>query len=179
MVKELAENEEKILSPFAQAGQQLPYQVPHLAGATGPYIHSPAGERPGLIYCAVSGDRKHFWLTATALDQAVGGTVIFVPAFEQVGPWVVEWQLDGQLNPQENECWGGLMATISRRDAGKVLIAGAGGLLLQSPGLLAAEKINSVVRSVPLGSQSYSFRDRELDACIEGFRAVGLGECEL
>ena len=45
--------------------------------------------------------------------------------------------------------------------------------------LPARTRIDSVVRGVALGAQSYSFRDRDLDACIEGFRTVGLGECEL
>jgi len=71
------------------------------------------------------------------------------------------------------------MAPISRRDAGKILLAGAAGLLAGRPKLLAAEMIDSVVRGVQLGAQSYSFRDRPLAACIEGYRAVGLGECEL
>jgi sugar phosphate isomerase/epimerase len=71
------------------------------------------------------------------------------------------------------------MGTISRRDAGKILVAGAAGLMLPRPRLFGAERINSVVRGVPLGAQSYSFRDRDLEACIAGYRAVGLGECEL
>jgi len=71
------------------------------------------------------------------------------------------------------------MEPISRRAAGKILLAGAAGYLATRRGLQGAEKINSVVRGVPLGAQSYSFRDRDLDACIEGFRAAGLGECEL
>jgi sugar phosphate isomerase/epimerase len=71
------------------------------------------------------------------------------------------------------------MKTISRREAGKVILAGGVGLLAASRGTRGAERIDSVVRGVPLGAQSYSFRDRGLDACIEGFRAVGLGECEL
>ncbi len=71
------------------------------------------------------------------------------------------------------------MASISRRDAGKILVAGAAGLLLPQHRLLGAKMINSVVRGVPIGSQSYSFRDFDLEGCIEGFRTVGLGECEL
>lgn len=66
---------------------------------------------------------------------------------------------------------------ISRREAGKVILAGGAGLLVC--GASAMGRIDSVVRGVALGSQSYSFRDRDLDACIEGYRAVGLGECEL
>lgn len=71
------------------------------------------------------------------------------------------------------------MAPISRRDAGKILVAGAAGLLLSRKRLLHAEIINSVIRGVRIGAQSYSFRDRALDACIDAYRAVGLGECEL
>jgi sugar phosphate isomerase/epimerase len=68
---------------------------------------------------------------------------------------------------------------ISRREAGKNIVAAGAGLLAASRGALGLAKIDSVVRGVALGSQSYSFRDRDLDACLEGFRAVGLGECEL
>lgn len=71
------------------------------------------------------------------------------------------------------------MAVISRRDAGKVLMAGAASLFVEPRPILGTAMINSVVRGVALGSQSYSFRDRDLAPCIEGFRAVGLGECEL
>ena len=99
VVKELIEIDGKRLSSFAHAGQRLPYQMTHIADATGPYIHSPAGERPGTIYCAVSRDRKRIWLTGTALDQAVGGKVIFVPDIEQAGPWVVERSLDQVSEP--------------------------------------------------------------------------------
>lgn len=39
--------------------------------------------------------------------------------------------------------------------------------------------MNSRVHGVLIGAQSYSFRDRPLDAAIQGFVAVGLSECEL
>ncbi len=71
------------------------------------------------------------------------------------------------------------MAAISRRDAGKVLLAGCAGLLVQRQPMFGQEKIDSVIRGVQIGAQSYSFRDRPLDACIDAFRVVGLGECEL
>jgi len=71
------------------------------------------------------------------------------------------------------------MDSISRREAGKLFLAGASGVLAAGSDLLAAKKINSVVRGVQIGAQSYSFRDRPLDACIEAFRTAGLGECEL
>jgi len=71
------------------------------------------------------------------------------------------------------------MKLLSRREAGKLLVAGSAGLMAASRSLCAAEKINSVVRGVRIGAQSYSFRDRPLDACIDAFRTTGLGICEL
>ena len=71
------------------------------------------------------------------------------------------------------------MGLISRRDASKLLIAGSAGLWAASRNAWTAEYIDSVVRGVQIGAQSYSFRDRDLDACIEAFKTVGLGECEL
>ena len=71
------------------------------------------------------------------------------------------------------------MGLISRRDAGKLLIAGSAGLWAASRNGWSAAYIDSVIRGVQIGAQSYSFRDRDLDACIEAFKTVGLGECEL
>ncbi len=71
------------------------------------------------------------------------------------------------------------MSPISRREAGKRIVAGGAGLLAASQLSWGAERIDSVVRGVQIGAQSYSFRDRPLDACIEAFKEVGLGECEL
>ena len=71
------------------------------------------------------------------------------------------------------------MSLISRRDAGKVLVAGCAGALIPSTNLLSATKVNSVVRGVQIGAQSYSFRDRPIDACLTAMREAGLGECEL
>ncbi len=71
------------------------------------------------------------------------------------------------------------MVLISRRDVGKLLIGGSAGLWAASRKGWSAERINSVIRGVQIGSQSYSFRDRDLDACLEAFKTVGLGECEL
>jgi sugar phosphate isomerase/epimerase len=71
------------------------------------------------------------------------------------------------------------MVLLTRRDAGKLLLAGCAGALVPAQGLLSVTKINSVVRGVQIGAQAYSFRDRPLDECIAAFREVGLGECEL
>ena len=70
------------------------------------------------------------------------------------------------------------MATMTRREAGKLLAVVAGSALVPklAPGTAT---INSVLRGVQIGAQSYSFRDLTLDQCIDAYRAVGLGECEL
>lgn len=71
------------------------------------------------------------------------------------------------------------MAPISRREAGKILVAGTAGVLLARNSICAAPKVDSVVRGVTIGAQSYSFRDRPLDAAIQAYLTVGLSECEL
>jgi len=71
------------------------------------------------------------------------------------------------------------MALISRRDAGKLLLSGSAGLWAVCRNGWSADYIDSVVRGVQIGAQSYSFRDMDLDGCIEAFKTVGLGECEL
>jgi sugar phosphate isomerase/epimerase len=60
----------------------------------------------------------------------------------------------------------------SRRTFGKLALAGL-------PLSMALAKINSKISGVQLGVQSYSFRDRPLDAAIQAMKEIGLGECEL
>jgi sugar phosphate isomerase/epimerase len=71
------------------------------------------------------------------------------------------------------------MFRIGRRDATKLILGGSAAVLTQPWRLRAAGWIDSKVRGVQIGAQSYSFRDRPLDACIQAFQTVGLGECEL
>src|SRR6476469_3499581 len=61
--------------------------------------------------------------------------------------------------------------TLTRRDLGKMVLA-----QVAAPALAA---INSRLGGVQIGAQSYSFRDRPLDAMIAAMVEVGLGECEL
>jgi sugar phosphate isomerase/epimerase len=70
------------------------------------------------------------------------------------------------------------MAPISRREAGKILVTGTAGVLLARKSVFGRPMVNSVVRGVQIGAQSYSFRDRPLDAAIKAYLTVGLGECE-
>ena len=69
------------------------------------------------------------------------------------------------------------MSNTTRRQFGK-LAAGAAGVFIGTP-LTATPKINSIVKGVTIGAQSYSFRDRSLDAAIQGFKDTGLGLCEM
>ena len=61
--------------------------------------------------------------------------------------------------------------TLTRRDLGKMVVA-----RVATPAVAA---INSRLSGVRIGAQSYSFRDRPLDAMIAAMVEVGLGECEL
>jgi sugar phosphate isomerase/epimerase len=50
---------------------------------------------------------------------------------------------------------------------------------MQEAGGKAVAAIDSRVAGVQIGAQSYSFRDRPLDAMISAMATIGLGECEL
>ncbi len=71
------------------------------------------------------------------------------------------------------------MTLMTRRDAGKWLMAGVAGLAASHAPLRGADWIDSVFSGVQIGAQSYSFRDRPLAEAIKGYQEVGLGECEL
>ena len=62
---------------------------------------------------------------------------------------------------------------VNRREFSQIL---AGGLAASSS---FAAKIDSHVNGVWIGAQSYSFRDRDFDKCLEGMKEVGLGEMEM
>jgi len=75
--------------------------------------------------------------------------------------------------------WKVFMAVVSRRDAGRIVLGNWVAFLTTRGRLLSGKWIDSVVRSVQIGAQSYSFRDRSLDSAIHAYQTVGLGECEL
>ena len=64
------------------------------------------------------------------------------------------------------------MSLYTRRDFAKVAIASL-------PVATALARINSKIDGVQLGVQSYSYRDRPLDAAILAMVETGIGECEL
>ncbi len=61
------------------------------------------------------------------------------------------------------------MAFISRRDAGKLLLAGCAGALVPAGKLRGATMINSVIRGVQIGAQSYYWFYRSFLASERGF----------
>ncbi len=65
----------------------------------------------------------------------------------------------------------------TRRTALQVLVgASLSAAFLQKA---SAKRIDSKIDGVMIGAQSYSFRDRPLDACIQAYVDCGLGYCEL
>jgi hypothetical protein len=66
---------------------------------------------------------------------------------------------------------------LTRREWGGLVVGG----LVASPWarLLADPRQKSIYAGVRLGAQSYSFRDRGLDAVIAAMADIGLSYCEL
>ncbi len=62
---------------------------------------------------------------------------------------------------------------LLRRDFTKLALAATA---IAAP---ASAKINSVFGGVPLGAQSYSFRDRDVDGAIAAMKEIGIGYTEL
>ncbi|MGH9455016.1 MAG: sugar phosphate isomerase/epimerase family protein [Terriglobia bacterium] len=71
------------------------------------------------------------------------------------------------------------MSKISRREAGRRILMSSVAVVGAASVLRGAQWIDSVVRGVEIGAQSYSFRDRPLGMAIDAMRSIGLGECEL
>jgi sugar phosphate isomerase/epimerase len=82
------------------------------------------------------------------------------------------------LAQEANTLRGVLMDRISRRDWHRAVLGGLAGAAVRPWGSLFAHEAASSAQPV-IGVQSYSFRDRPLDAAIEGMKTVGLTSCEL
>lgn len=75
------------------------------------------------------------------------------------------------------ETGGTEIVELTRREFGGVV---AGGLVARPFASLGAQqKPDSKIAGVRIGAQSYSFRDRSLDATIEAMASIGLAYCEL
>jgi sugar phosphate isomerase/epimerase len=69
---------------------------------------------------------------------------------------------------------------LTRREWGTLALGGLAVAALPGGARGAkAKKIDSRVKGVLFGSQSYSFRDRSVDDVVKGMAEVGLGTCEL
>ncbi len=74
------------------------------------------------------------------------------------------------------------MENLTRREGNGLVVGGVAAGLLGRRAEAASPtgaRIDSRVKGVQLGAQSYSFRDRPLDGAIQGMAAVGLGSVEL
>jgi sugar phosphate isomerase/epimerase len=68
---------------------------------------------------------------------------------------------------------------VTRREWHSLVIGGLVAAPLARVTRGQAARINSTFAGVRIGAQSYSFRDRSLDATITAMRDIGLGFCEL
>ncbi|MEZ5318796.1 MAG: sugar phosphate isomerase/epimerase family protein [Vicinamibacterales bacterium] len=66
---------------------------------------------------------------------------------------------------------------ISRRELGRLVIGGVGGVYAAS--LAAQQKPNSTIAGVRIGAQSYSFRGMSLADTVSAMAGMGLSFCEL
>lgn len=70
------------------------------------------------------------------------------------------------------------MSDLTRREWSKLALGSLAAAALPSLSL-AAPELNSKIKGVQLGAQSYSFRDRSLDEAIRAYADTGLSCCEL
>lgn len=74
------------------------------------------------------------------------------------------------------------MSDLTRREWNKLVFGSLTAMATLPAGLFegdAADKLNSRIKGVQLGAQSYSFRDRSLDEAIRAYADTGLSTCEL
>ncbi|MCI0404011.1 MAG: hypothetical protein L0212_10880 [Acidobacteria bacterium] len=87
-------------SVYARGGQRVPYRFVYVGNSAGPHLPQPAGDTPAIIYCAVSADLKHLWVTVTVLDTNVSEKVDFLRESGRTSqPWVEEGKLNDAEKP--------------------------------------------------------------------------------
>lgn len=68
------EGPDALVGPYYHDGATTPIHLVYVGGASGPVLVEPVNAPiPAAIYCAVSGDKEHLWITVTMLDRDVGG----------------------------------------------------------------------------------------------------------
>ena len=67
------------------------------------------------------------------------------------------------------------MRTLTRREFNGL----AAGALVTAPLAARAQRPDSKIAGVRIGAQTYSFRDRSLDATVQAMASIGLSYCEL
>ena len=69
---------------------------------------------------------------------------------------------------------------MNRRQFGSLALLGAGDLLMRGGSALPAQlKRNSTLAGIPIGCDSYSFRDRDLEEALLMTADIGFGTVEL
>lgn len=70
-----------LLGPYYRDGAPVPVRLVYVGAVNGPFLtDSTDASFPATIYCAVSADKKRYWMTIAMLDQPVGGRPRWVEA---------------------------------------------------------------------------------------------------
>lgn len=97
-----AEGPNGLMGPYYRDEVRAPVRLVYVGGASGPVLADPLNApMPAAIYCAVSADRRRFWITVAMLDRDVGGHPRWLKARDgRAGPMVVSGLVGDEL-PRE------------------------------------------------------------------------------